>query len=136
MPLAERGDGGVGQRIMRGLHDTVKQNLCGATMMVEACVEAQEVDASRSLVREKAAMLAMVSMTAVLGDIPAATQDHQEQESAVEAGGSFPTREKVVTVVGTLKKQGITTYQVRIPPNNGQADGTPVRPSEPIRWAP
>lgn len=42
----------VGRRIMRELHDTVKQNLCGATMMIEACVEAQEGNAPRSLVRE------------------------------------------------------------------------------------
>ena len=42
----------IGQRIVRELHDTVKQNLCGATMMIEACVEAQEGNGSPSLVRE------------------------------------------------------------------------------------
>jgi signal transduction histidine kinase len=42
----------VGQRIVRELHDTVKQNLCGATMMIEACLEAQEGGGSPSLVRE------------------------------------------------------------------------------------
>lgn len=43
---------GVGQRIVRELHDTVKQNLCGATMMIEACVEAQGRNEDPSLVRE------------------------------------------------------------------------------------
>jgi signal transduction histidine kinase len=42
----------VGQRIVRELHDTVKQNLCGATMLIEACVEAQEGNGSPSLLRE------------------------------------------------------------------------------------
>ncbi len=44
--------GAVGQRIVRELHDTVKQNLCGATMMIEACVEAQGRDEDPSVVRE------------------------------------------------------------------------------------
>jgi signal transduction histidine kinase len=42
----------VGRRIMRELHDTVKQNLCGATMLIEACLEAQVGNGHPSRVRE------------------------------------------------------------------------------------
>jgi signal transduction histidine kinase len=42
----------VGQRIARELHDTVKQNLCGAAMMIEACVEAHGRDEDPALVRD------------------------------------------------------------------------------------
>lgn len=42
----------VGRRIVRELHDTVKQNLCGATMLIEACLEAQVGNGHQSRVRE------------------------------------------------------------------------------------
>ena len=42
----------MGRRVAHALHDTVKQNLCGATMLIEACVEAQEGNDLPSLLRE------------------------------------------------------------------------------------